>query len=133
MELRGFTAVMALLWNDRMDLFHVQDATDPEDPSVADNAVYGEEPDVTEVPCRISFGSTSTPEASPEQREQVSLHPTIFCAPDVEVRAGDRVVVRRQHSDGTVYATYTGFAVLAGFPSAYDNHREFQLNMEGDA
>lgn len=153
LELRGFTDVLALLWNDRMNVYHVQrvpadlpeelpddgvadtesDAEPDTEAGVADNVMYPEAPDEADIACRISFGNAATPEASPEQREPISLKPTVFCAPDVDVRPGDRIEIYRHHADGTAYRAYVGCAVLSGLPSAYDNHLEFKLDLEGDA
>jgi hypothetical protein len=129
LDLTGYTGVLALLWNDRMDI-----TTTEEDASgIGDNAVYPEVPQQTDVPCRISFSSKDTAKSNNELREPISLNPTIFCAPDVNIIAGDKITVRRCHADGTVYETFKGCAVISGKPNKWDNHQEVELDISGDA
>lgn len=128
LTLTGFENILALLWNDRMDITTTEEISD-----VADDAVYPEEPQQVDVPCRISMPNLDKVENANELREPVELRPRIFCSPSIQVRPGDRITVRRCHSDGEVYATFTGLASTAGKANVWENHQEFELVMEGDA
>lgn len=128
-DLRRFSPYLDLLHNDRMDIYSTVES---EDEDGAFSNVHPAQPQQKDVPCRISFSSKDTADME-SPYEKVKLNPTIFCGRDVNVSAGDKVVVRRCHSDGTVYATYEGVLALTGKPNTWETHKEFELTMEGDA
>lgn len=130
LDLSGFTDVLALLWNDRMDITTTETEVGP---SGDDVQVYPPEPQQVDIACRISLSSKDKAKSDNESFEPISLNPIIFCAPDVPIVAGDRITVRRCRSDGTVYETFKGLAVISGRPNTWDNHQEVELDISGDA
>lgn len=130
LELRGYAKYLELLYSDRMDVYRTREMTDgPE-------TLNTMEPEPVEqgIPCRISFGTgKDEPVSGNALYEQQQWKPTVFCGPGAGVRAGDKVVVTRCHSDGTVYKTFTGYAAVAGGASQWENHMEFLLDITGDA
>ena len=128
-DFRKYSPYLGMLHKDRMDIYSTVEF---EDADGATQNGYPEVPQQTDVPCRISLSTKDTVEKVGPY-ETVKLNPTIFCGPDVMVSAGDRVVVRRCYSDGTVYSTYEGLLALTGRPNAWETHKEFELLMEGDA
>lgn len=128
-DLRRFSPYLTLLYHDRMDIYPTVES---EDEDGAFQNKHSEVPQETNVPCRISLSNKDTSDNS-SPYEKIQFNPIIFCGIDVNVSAGDKVVVRRCHSDGTVYATYEGLLALTGQPNTWETHKEFELTMEGDA
>ena len=128
-DLRAFSPYLEMLYTDRMDIYSTVEGEDSDGATVNE---YPEIPQQKDVPCRISFSSKDTSDGT-GPNEMVKLDPTIFCGNGVGVSAGDKVVVRRNHSDGTTYATFEGTLSLAGEPNKWATHQEFKLTMEGDA
>lgn len=128
-DLREYSGYLQILHTDQMDITSKVTA---EDEDGAEYSFYPESPQQVDVPCRISLTAKDTP-ATSQPFEKVELRPIVFCALDVQVRAGDRITVRRIHADGSVYETYKGLASTAGNPNKWSTHQEFELAMEGDA
>jgi hypothetical protein len=118
------------LYRDRMDITSVQE-TEDEDGATVNG--YPNEPQQKNIPCRISFPNKDTPKEKDELYNKVKINPIIFCDPEVDVKAGDKIVVRRLDELGNVYATYEGMLAISGKSNKYETHQEFQLNMDGDA
>ena len=136
LDLRGVSSMLAWLWNDRMDITHSEavNADTEGDTQEGDGIFYPETPQLSDVPCRISFGSqVDSARTSDPHYEPVEERPKVFCAVDVAVVAGDLITLRRCHADGTVYATFTGTVVMSGRPNRWDNHQEFEVDVSGDA
>lgn len=119
-----------LLYRDRMDITSVQETTDEDGATVNG---YPNVPQQVDVPCRISFSSKDTPKETGELYNKVETYPIIFCSPSVNVKAGDKIVVRRLDDEGNVYETYEGMLAISGRSNKYETHQEFALSMKGDA
>ena len=82
-------------------------------------------PIYSNLPCRISFGSTSDPLYSQPQDKNVLFKPTaVFCNPSYDIRKGDHISVERFNADGTRMVLYSG---IANLPSKYETHQEFDI------
>ena len=128
-DLRGITPILMKLFTDKMDI------TTAVESSFGDATVntYPSEPQQIDVPCRISFSGGDRARDNNSEREGINLTPKIFCAPNVQVLAGDRLIVHRCYSNGVVYETFQGIAVLTGRPNQWESHQEIALDMSGDA
>jgi len=125
----GLEKYFQLMYTDRMDITTTQEVAQGD----ATNNVYPATPQQTDVHCRISFPRKDTRDIANKEREKVELKPVIFCDPNVSVKPGDKIAIRRCKKDGTVYATLSGLAVKAAKPNVWVNHREFELDVSGDA
>jgi len=111
------------------------DITSVEETVASDSSTlntYPKEPQQKDIPCKVSQTSKDTVEDE-ALHEPIKSNPVIFCSPDIQVKAGDRVAVRKCYSDGTVYETFTGFLAETGRPNRFVTHQEFELKMDGDA
>lgn len=127
-ELRGFESYLELLWNDRMDVTAAEKVSDLN----GDNITYSDTPQQVDIPCLLSFNTADKP-VEGGLYEPISITPSIFCSSSVDIKAGDRVTVRKCHADGTVFATYTGTVSTTGMPNTWTNHKEVIIDMKGDA
>lgn len=119
-----------LLYQDRMDITSVEETTDEDGATVND---YSTTPQQTDIHCRISFPDKDAPKEPGELYNKVEIYPVIFCSPTVNVKAGDKIVVRRLDDDGNVYETYEGMLAISGRANKYETHQEFILSMKGKA
>lgn len=128
MKLTGLGNFYAMLYDDRMDIFRTASDTN-EDQST--DIFYTPEPLYKDVPCRISFSSDDTGADSEVDKNPIRYNPKIFCKADVDLKAGDYVVIRRYADDGTtVRATYKGTAAQ---PSWYTTHQESFMRIDESA
>ena len=127
MKLAGLGSLMTILYNDRMDIYRTG-ASDNQDGTT--DISYQPEPLRTDVPCRISFASDDSAADSEVDRNPVRFNPKLFCAPDVDLQAGDFVVVRRISDNAVVARTYEG---RVGLPSWYSTHQEANLRIDRGA
>lgn len=130
LSFRRIARLYETLYTDRMDITSVEETSDEDGATV--NA-YPNTPQQVDVHCRISLSSKDAPKEKEELYNKVEMHPIIFCSPSVFVRPGDKIVVRRLDSEGTVYETYEGMLAISGKPNKYETHQEFALSMRGDA
>ena len=65
-----------------------------------------------------------------ESRGEPRYNPKLFCAHDVDIRAGDYIVLRRYSDDGKLIHTYKG---LAAQPSWYSTHQEIFIRVDEEA
>ena len=127
MKLAGLGSLFAMLYNDRMDIYRTtKDDNDDNTTSIAYNPV----PLYKDVKCRLSFSSDDTGSDSEVDRNPVRFNPRLFCGADVDLKAGDYVVVRRHDDSGAVMKTYEGQVSL---PSWYTTHQEAVLRIDQGA
>ena len=129
-SLSGLASLYELLYTDRMDITPVVEDMDDDGATVNG---YPQTPQQKDVHCRISFSSQDTPKGKEELYNKVKMNPVIFCSVDVNVKPGDKIVVRRLRSDGLVYESYSGMLAISGRPNKYETHQQFELSMEGEA
>ena len=127
MKLAGLGKLLALLYDDRMDIYRTGSEVN------ADNTTdisYEEEPLYKDIECRLSFSSDDTGSDSEVDRNPVRFNPKLFCKPGVDLKAGDYVVVRRYADDGSITWTYEGRVAK---PSSYSTHQEAFLRIDEGA
>ena len=127
MKLRGLGKLFTLLYDDWMDIFRTNAELNSDDTT---EISYAPKPLYESVKCRISFSSDDSGADSEVDRNPVRFNPKLFCSPEVDLRAGDYVVVRRYADDGSVAATYEGVIAL---PSRYSTHQEALLRIDEGA
>lgn len=118
MKLKGLGKLFAILYNDRMDIYRTSSTINGD---YTTDVSYEAKPLYSDISCRISFSSDDTGADSDVDRNPVKFDPKLFCHTNVDIRAGDYVVVRRYEDDGSVLATYEGIVAM---PSAYSTHKE---------
>lgn len=127
MKLAGLGSLFAVMYNDRMDIYRTAKETN-EDSTI--DVSYEPTPLYSDVACRLSFNSDDTGSDSEVDRNPVKLSPKLFCKPDVDLKAGDYVVVRRYANNGSVAKTYEGTVAL---PSWYSTHQEAFMRIDEGA
>lgn len=127
MKLAGLGKLYTILYDDRMDIYRTNRIEN--DDSTTDIA-YNESPLYEDVKCRLSFRLDDSGADSEVDRNPVRANPTLFCGSDVDIRAGDYVVVRRYADDGRVLSTYEGRVAM---PSRYSTHQETFLRIDEGA
>lgn len=130
LSFKKLAKVYELLYRDRMDITSVQEDTDEDGATVNG---YPSTPQQTDIPCRISLPSKDAPMELAELYNKVQTYPIIFCAPTVDVKPGDKIVVRRLDDGGNVYETFEGMLAISGRSNKYETHQEFELSMKGEA
>jgi len=128
-DLREYSGYLELLYNDRMDIASGVETV------ASDGSTLNKYPDVPQqrdIPCKVSQSAKDVVEGD-VVHEPVKLNPTIFCSTDIQVKAGDRITIRKCHPDGTVYDTFEGLLAETGRPNKFATHQEFELKMDGDA
>lgn len=127
MKLAGLGKLFAILYNDRMDIYRTE-AQDNEDCTTSIS--YEPDPVYSNIECRVSFSSDDTGTDSEVDRNPVKFNLKLFCAMEVDIKAGDYVVARRYADDGSVMATYEGVVAM---PSKYSTHQEVFLRVDESA
>lgn len=127
MKLAGLGNLFAMLYNDRMDIYRTS-KNDNEDTTT--NISYEPKPLYTDVACRISFSSDDTGTDSEVDRTPIRSNPKLFCKTEVDLQAGDYVVVRRYTDTGSVAMTYEG---MVAQPSWYSTHQEAFMRIDEGA
>lgn len=127
MKLAGLGKLYAVLYNDRMDIYRTGESKNED---TTTDISYKPEPKYRDIKCRISFSSDDTGTDSEIDRNPVRYNPKLFCLQDVDLKAGDYVVVRRYADDGSVVATYQGTVAQ---PSWYSTHQEAFMRIDEGA
>lgn len=127
MKLAGLGKLLAMLYNDRMDIYRTESR---EEKDSTTSISYEPEPLYSDVKCRISFSSDDTGTDSEVDRNPIRFNPKLFCAMDVDIKAGDFVVIRRYADDGSVMTMYEGMVAM---PSKYSTHQEIFLRINESA
>lgn len=118
MHLAGLGGLLAMMYNDRMDVYR---AKEHENDDGTTDVVYNNNPSYKNVKCRISFSSDDSAVDIEVDKTPVTYTPKLFCGPTIDLRAGDYIIVRRLSDNGTVMRTYKG---LLAQPSWYPTHQE---------
>jgi hypothetical protein len=120
MDTSFVSGAFAMLYDDRMDVQRrVQSkAGDGSTVTGPRQTVTG----LTNIPCRISYKMPDTA-TNPENGEQVRRQVQVFFAPDIDILAGDYLILRRI-TGGAVRQTLQG---NAGKPGIYGSHCELLL------
>lgn len=127
MRLAGLGKLFAILYNDRMDIYRTSKEVNED--STTDIS-YEPEPLYKDIQCRISFNSDDTGSDSEVDRTPVRYNPKLFCRAEVDLQAGDYVVVRRYADDGSIIKTYQGTVAQ---PSWYSTHQEAFMRIDEGA
>lgn len=127
MKLAGLGKLFALLYDDRADIYRT-DKGENQDESV--DIFYQPEPLYRDVKCRISMSSDDTGTDSEVDEHPVRFNPKLFFEADVDIKAGDYVVVRRLDDTGAVNQIYEG---IVSKPSWYTSHQEVFLRVDEEA
>lgn len=127
MKLAGLGKLFAVLYNDRMDIYRTAKESNDDDTT---NISYDPTPLYTDIKCRLSFSSDDTGSDSEVDRNPVRFSPKLFCGAEVDLQAGDYVVVRRLADDGSTSKTYQGQVAL---PSWYSTHQEAFIRIDEGA
>lgn len=121
------TKYLQMLYHDEMDITTSEVV-------IRGNAttnVYPATPQITNVPCRISYPDMDTPRVDNETHSEIKLNPIVICDLNVQLKARDRIALRRKDASGNVIETLKG-TVTAGLPNVYQSHKEFELELVGD-
>lgn len=82
-----------------------------------------ETPTITDEPCRVSYGSSSS--ANPTETVTIAdQEVTLFTRPDIEIKAGSRITVT-QNGRTVDY-------MASGQPKVYSSHQEVALKLWDD-
>ena len=127
MKLAGLGKLFAILYNDRMDIYRTVKEDNDDNTT---NISYEPQPLYTDIKCRLSFSSDDTGADSEVDRNPVKFNPKLFCEAEVDLKAGDYVVVRRYADNGSVIKTYQGQVAL---PSWYSTHQEAFMRIDEGA
>lgn len=105
-----------MLYLDKCNIYEYQTVVSPDDYTTNMEEVLVHE----DIPCKISYRATGhTNDGLGEGQFQVT---TLFINPDIEVKAGSRIVVTR-NGVSTAYKN-------SGAPTRYFNHQEIGLELE---
>lgn len=127
MKLTGLGKLYTMLYDDRMDVYRT---SKEQNEDYSTNISYNPVAIYEKVPCRLSFSSDDTGTDSEVDRNPVKFNPKLFCAPDVDLKAGDYVVVRRYTDNGSVARTYEGTIALSSW---YTTHQEAFMRIDEGA
>ena len=127
MKLAGLGKFLTVLYNDRMDIYRAAKQNNEDDTT---DISYDPKPLYTDIKCRLSFSSDDTGADAEVDRNPIKFSPKLFCESDVDLTAGDYVVVRRYADDGSVIKTYQGQVAL---PSWYSTHQEALVRIDEGA
>ena len=126
MKLAGLGKLYAMLYVDKM---HIYRPTSKINDDGTTSISYGT-PKYTDIKCRLSFSSSDSASDSEVDRNPVRFNAKIICAHNIDLRAGDYVVVRRYADNGVAIKTYQG---QVAHPSWYTTHQEAFLHMDEGA
>ena len=127
MRLTGLGTLYTILYDDRMDIYRTVKESNDDDTT---NISYEPAPLYTDIKCRLSFSSDDTGSDSEVDRNPVKFSPRLFCTADVDLQAGDYIVVRRYTDSGSVAQTYQGQVAK---PSWYSTHQEAFVRIDEGA
>jgi hypothetical protein len=127
MKLSSFASLINLMMKDKMDLYR---QTERVNADLTTTMVFSANPLYSNVMCHLSFGGLDNPGDSEVDNNPIKMTPKLFCPAGADIKAGDKVVVRRYKDDGSVMATYQG---LLGLPLGYPTHMEVLFSIKGSA
>lgn len=127
MKLSGLGKLFQMLYDDEVDIYRTSES-DNEDSTV--DISYAPKPLYKNVKCRLSFSSDDIGSDSEVDMTPVRFGPKLFVKTDVDIRAGDYVVVRRYTDSRKVAHVYEG---IASEPSWYATHQEIFIRVDKGA
>ena len=127
MKLAGLSKLFTMLYSDQMDIYRTRK---DENNDSTTSITYQPEPMYKDVACRLSFNRSDTTPYSEVDRNSVVFNPKIFCSLDVDLLAGDYVVVHRIADDGSVTMLYEG---MVAKPAKYPTHQEATIRINEGA
>lgn len=127
MKLAGLGTFFAMLYNDQMDIYRTDKGVNEDETT---DVFYEPEPLYKEIKCRLSFSSDDTASDSEVDRNPIRYNPKLFCESQVDLQAGDYVVIRRYADDGSVTKIYQGQVAQ---PSWYSTHQEAFIRIDEGA
>lgn len=130
MRLGKLAKIAQTMYTDRLFIFRRQHITNPDGttdfilPEIIDaNALY------QDIPCRLSFFAEDSPLDDAEASNPVFFAPKVYVDPDVDLQAGDWVVVYRGMElvkDKVVQGRVT-------MPAPYPSHLQAEIRIKEDA
>lgn len=127
MKIAGLGKFFAMLYDDRVDIYRTSESEN-DDRTI--NISYEPEPLYTDIKCRLSFSSDDSGADSEVDRNPVRFNPKLFCSTEVDLKAGDHVVVRRYGDNGSIMMSYEGRVAQ---PSKYSTHQEAFVRIDEGA
>lgn len=127
MRLAGLGKFHTILYDDRFDVYRTDSGYNGDGST---DIFYQQEPIYKDVHGRISFVSDDRGSDSETDRVPIKFDPKLFCASDVDIKAGDYVVIRRYSDDGRLIHTYRG---TLSMPSWYSTHQETFVRVSEEA
>lgn len=127
MKLAGLGKLISILYDDKMDIYRT---TKTNNDDTTTDISYNPEPLYKDLKCRLSFSSDDSGADSEVDRNPVRFGPKLFCAMEVDLQAGDYVVVRRYADNGSIMMTYEGRVAQ---PSKYSTHQEALMRIDEGA
>lgn len=127
MKLAGLGKLLAVLYDDRMDIYRTE-KTSKDDDTV--DISYQPAPLYSDIKCRLSFTSDDTGADSEVDRNPVRFNLKLFCSSDVDLRAGDYVAIRRYSDKGSLLSVHQGQVAM---PSRYSTHQEAFVRIDEGA
>ena len=127
MKLSKFSKLLAPMYNDTMTVYRREPA---ENDDGTTSVKLSQTPVYEDIPCRISTTKADSPNSDADDTNPQYSEIKIFCAPEYNVRKGDKIVAIKKQDDGTTLITYTGTANL---PLSFVTHKEIALVEVGDA
>ena len=121
-DLSIYKGIINNLFTDKMDIYRHHTSINSDGTT---KTALSESPIYTDIPCRISFSRTIDLTTDITiNRLPIRLIPKVFCDIDVDIKAGDYIIIRRNNAE------YKG---LAGKSNMYETHQEISMTVEGDA
>ncbi len=127
MRIAGLGKFYTILYDDRFDIYRTDKALNDD---ASTHIFYEEEPLYSNVPGRISFVSDDRGTDYEVDSTPIRYDPKLFCASDVDIKAGDYIVIHRLDDKGNVTHTYKG---RASKPSWYTTHQETFIRINEEA
>lgn len=121
MQVPNVSTVLALLYTDRMTVYHYHGTTD------ADGALcttLDTVPILKDIPCRVSFSQKDSP-ATSDDRNPTKQRPLLICDIEVPLRRGDFIMATRREKEicsGRI-----------GRPNPYGSSQQALFDFEEDA
>lgn len=127
MNLAGLGKLYSIMYDDRMDIYRTGAELEEDDTT---NISYDPTPLYVDIACRLSFSSDDTASDTEVDHTPVRFNPKLFCRAEVDLKAGDFVVVRRYADNGSAARIYRGQVAQ---PSWYPTHQEAFLRIDEGA
>lgn len=135
LDLRISTPYLKLLWLDEAHIYRSEVITDEDTQTT--QSIYPDEPTFIISECMLSLSNRNKANdtafsVGEEDFEFQEVIPKLFCDPNIEILAGDRLKVFRKDSVGNVYAIYTLHPAEMGRPNQWVTHQEIECRFLED-